>query len=124
MSKIIDGNYEYVQSITNWINPNENIQFDLLYRLSENGEKFSNFHLLCDNKGPTISLFHVNDDNKYGIYTPLSWDSNSGWKNDMNTFIFSLTKNKKYKKLKIDMSIFCKKYWNICIWPRKSRNFF
>ena len=33
------------------------------------------------------------------IYTPLSWDSSSGRKDDMETFIFNLNKNKKYKKL-------------------------
>ena len=108
ISKIIDGNFKYEQSIKNWVNPNENLKFELLYRLSENGEDFSTFHLLCDNKGPTLSLFHVKDDNKIGIYTPLSFDSNSDWKNDMETFIFSLTKNKKYKKLKKEMSILCK----------------
>jgi len=118
ISKIIGGNYQYSQSIKNWINSNENenLKFELLYRLSENGEKFSKFHELCDNKGPTLSLFHINDDNKIGIYTPLSWDSYSDWKNDIETFIFSLNKNKKYKKLKEDMSILCKKNGGIYVY--------
>ena len=116
ISKIIGGDYQYAQSIKNWINSNEILKFELLYRLSENGEEFSKFHELCDNKGPTLSLFHVNDENKIGIYTPLSWDCNSGWKNDTGTFIFSLNKNKKYKKVKKDMSIFCKKNSGIYIY--------
>ena len=41
------------------------------------------------------------------VYTPLSWDSNSYWKKDMDTFIFNLNKNKKYKKLKNEHSIYC-----------------
>ena len=70
-----------------------------MYRLTENWEKYSTFHELCDNKGPTLTLFHVDEGNKAGIYTPLSWDSKSGWKSDMDTFIFNLNKKKIYKKL-------------------------
>ena len=54
-----------------------------------------------------MTLFHVNDGNKVGIYTPLSWDTTSEEKSDMDTFIFNLNKNQKYKKLKSDKSIFC-----------------
>ena len=106
-SKIIDGNKDYAERLKNWIDPSRKIKAELLYRLSENGDKFSTFHELCDNKGPTLTLFHVNDGNKVGIYTPLSWDSTSNWKNDMETFIFNLNKNKKYKKLKSDCSAYC-----------------
>ena len=66
-----------------------------------------NISSISDNKGPTLTLFHVNDGNKVGIYTPLSWDSNSNWKTDMETFIFNLNKNQKYKKSKSDYSIYC-----------------
>ena len=106
-SKILEGNENYVRILKNWINPSKKIKAELLYRLSENGDKFSTFHELCDNKGPTLTLFHVNDGNIVGIYTPLSWDTNSEWKNDMDTFIFNLNKNKKCKKNISDCSIYC-----------------
>ena len=54
-----------------------------------------------------MTLFHINDGNKVGIYTPLSWDSKSGWKHDMETFIFNLNKNQKYKKLQSYGSALC-----------------
>jgi len=95
-SKILNGNEKYNETLKNWINPSKKIRAELLYRLSENGNKFSTFHELCDNKGPTLTLFHVNDGNIVGIYTPLSWDSTSEWKEDMDTFIFNLNKNQKY----------------------------
>ena len=104
-SKIINENDN--EKLKEWINPLKKIKAELLYRLSENGDKISTFHQLCDNKGPTLTLFHVNDGNKVGIYTPLSWDSNSNWKYDMETFIFNLNKNQKYKKIKNDCSIYC-----------------
>ena len=106
-SKIINGNKKYNETLKNWINPQKKIKAKLLYRLSENGDKYSTFHKLCDNKGPTLTLFHVNDSNIVGIYTPLSWDSSSGWKKDMDTFIFNLNKNLKCKKTKSFSSIFC-----------------
>ena len=106
-SKIINENEKYKKLLKTWINPLKKIKAELLYRLSENGESYSTFHELCDNKGPTLTLFHVNDGNIVGIYTPLSWDSKSGWKNDNDTFIFNLNKEKKYKKIKSDNSTYC-----------------
>ena len=106
-SKIINNNEKYYENLKNWINPSKKIKTELLYRLSENGDDKKTFHELCDNKGPTLTLFHVNDGNIVGIYTPLSWDSTSNWKNDMETFIFNLNKNQKYKKLKSECSIYC-----------------
>jgi len=106
VSKIVDKE-EYCKSLKNWIEPIKEIKFEILYRLSEHGDKYSKFHELCDNKGSTLTLFKVNDGNKVGIYTPLLLDNKSGLKNDMNTFIFSLNNNKKYKKLTNDCSIYC-----------------
>ena len=106
-SKIINENEKYKKLLKTWINPFKKIKAELLYRLSENGESYSTFHELCDNKGPTLTLFHVNDGNIVGIYTPLSWDSTSQWKNDNDTFIFNLNKEKKYKKIKSDSSAYC-----------------
>ena len=40
ISKIIDGNKKYYESLKNWINPSKNIKVELLYRLSENGDKY------------------------------------------------------------------------------------
>ena len=106
-SKILEGNENYVRILKNWINPSKKIKAELLYRFSQNGDSTLKFHELCDNKGPTLTLFHVSDGNIVGIYTPLSWDINSEWKNDMDTFIFNLNKNKKCKKNISDCSIYC-----------------
>ena len=99
-SKIINENEKCNEILKYWINPSKKIKAELLYRLSENGDKISTFHELCDNKGPTLALFHVNDGNIVGIYTPLSWESPffNYTKDDLDTFIFNLNKNKKFKK--------------------------
>jgi hypothetical protein len=41
----------------------------MLYRGSEHGWKFIDFHSRCDNKGPTISLFKIKDGDCIGGYT-------------------------------------------------------
>ena len=99
-SKIINGKDKYSDCLKYWINPLKKIKAELLYSLSENGYNKSTFHKLCDNKGPTLTLFHVNDGNIVGIYTPLSWDTTTGWKKDMDTFIFNLNKKTKTQKTK------------------------
>ena len=106
-SLIINNNNEYKKLIKSWIDPNKNIKAELLYRLSRDGEQISKFHQLCDNKGPTLTLFYTEDEYKAGIYTPLSWDSQSGWKEDMDTFLFNLNKKQKYKKITREYSIYC-----------------
>jgi len=106
-SKIINNNIDYISLIKGWIQPNIKIEGELLYRLSKDGDKISKFHELCDDKGPTLTLFETTDGNKGGIYTPLSWDNRSKWKNDLETFIFNLNKNQKYKKFRTEFSIYC-----------------
>ena len=102
-STIISDNNDYKKMLKNWINPNKQLEARLLYRLSRDGELLSTFHELCDNKRPTLTIFKVDDGNIAGIYTPLSWeswklDNNVCWKNDLESFIFNLTQNQKYKK--------------------------
>ena len=109
-SLIINNNKEYIKILNNWINPNKNIKSELLYRLSRDGNELSKFHELCDDKGPTLTLFQTDDENKGGIYTPLSWDTKSYNKKDKETFMFNLNNNEKFKKKnEKKASIFCTK---------------
>ena len=106
-SLIIKDNKKYNALIKSWINQKKIIKAKLLYRLTRDGDKISKFHQLCDNKGPTLTLFLVNDGNIGGIYTPLSWDTTSNTKKDKDTFMFNLNKNEKYKKNHEPISIWC-----------------
>ncbi len=106
-SLIINNNINYQKTIKKWIDKDNDIQAKLLYRKSRDGNKISTFHQLCDNKGPTLTLFITDDGNIGGLYTPLSWDCVSKWKNDNDTLIFNLSKKKKYKKNQKNCSIYC-----------------
>ena len=107
-SIILKNNSNFYMRIKNWINPNKEINFKLLYRMSRDGDIIRTFHNLCDNQGPTISLYLLNDGNIIGGYTPLDWDISSGWKRDNETFVFNINKNLKcVKKNDNTDSIFC-----------------
>ena len=106
-SLIINNNKNYNTTLKNWINPNKQIKTELLYRLSRDGISYETFHKYCDNKGPTLTLIEADEGFITGGYTLLNWDSNSKWKNDKDTFIFSLTENKKFIKQNISKSIYC-----------------
>ena len=98
-SLIIGNNIEYETLLKNWINPNiNNIKAELLYRLSRDESSYQTFHKYCDDKGPTVTIVHDVNNIKTGGYTPLSWDSNTQWKYDNDTFIFNLTNKKKFGK--------------------------
>ena len=90
-----------------WICQDKIIEAELLYRLTKDGVDISTFHELCDNKGPTLTLFYVEDGNIGGIYTPSSWDTISQTKYDIETFMFNLNKNERYKFIHNERSMWC-----------------
>ena len=94
-STIINNNF-YNSCLKNWINQKLKIRANLLYRLSRDGPEISTFHKLCDNKGSTIILFQLENEEKVGFYAHQSLDSYSEWKYDEQSFIFNLNKNKKF----------------------------
>ena len=82
----------------------------LLFSKTKDGDSYETFHKLCDNKGDTVVLIKSNEGFTIGGYTPLDWDDTSGSKQDKETFLFSLTQNKKFTKKNLNVcSIYCDK---------------
>ena len=103
-STIINENIEEKETIRKWINPEVSFQTKLLYRLSRDGSSIFNFHSKCDYISPTLLLIESHDQNKFGGYTTASWDMFSGeYKNGTKTFLFSLTRNKKYMRKSMEI---------------------
>ena len=100
---ILKDNYLFISGLKEW---NKNVSFELLFKKSRDGNSYKTFHDLCDNKGETLILIKSSEGFIIGGYTPLEWDSNSGWKNDDETFLFSVTTKKIFKK-KGKYSIYC-----------------
>ena len=114
-SLIIKNEIKNIELITNWIKETINkdeIKFELIFRMSENGTKSADFHKYCDNKGPTLTLVKTSKNKKFGGFTPLNWQSSGCGINDSTnqTFIFSLNLEKKYNIInKNYFGIYCSK---------------
>lgn len=76
------------KQISEWIGRDS--QFELLYKLNRDGISAQRFHELCDNKGPTVTIFYNTDSNVYGGYLSDSWRSTGRWRTDHTVFLFKL----------------------------------
>ena len=94
-TKILNNLNEKIM-ISNWINPNSKIKFNLLYQISRDGDKISTFYNKVKNKYPTLILIKSKSGYKFGGYTTQIWESTNKHKKDKLAFLFSLNKQKKY----------------------------
>ena len=74
--------------VIDWIG--KNFTAELLFSTSKNGFQPSEFHKLCDNKGPTIIFIETKKGYIFGGYTELDWDTSGSYKTDDSTFLFSI----------------------------------
>ena len=82
--------------ISNWIKPNSNIKFTLLYQISKDGDNISTFYNKVNNKFPTLILIKSKLGFIFGGYTNNTWEETKIYKKDFSAFLFSLNKKKKY----------------------------
>ena len=79
---------KFIKKMIEWT---DSKNLELLFRSSRDGVKSEQFHSLCDNKGPTISLFKNEKGNIFGGYSFISWTSDLGSKSDNDSFLFTFT---------------------------------
>ena len=113
---LIYNDIEKQNQIMNWILEKTNkskIQFELIFKMSVNGNKLDNFYDYCDNISPTLILIKSKD-KLFGGFTPLKWVKEKGTIKDKSnqTFLFSLNLMKKYDMIKkeqyaINIDNFC-----------------
>ncbi len=90
----------------------KNTMFKLIYKMTKDGKDKKYFHEKYDKKGATLCLFKIKDkDIRYGVFTSVSWDCESGEKKDENAFIFSIN-NKKIFKTTNPINLF----FVMCLW--------
>ena len=100
-SSIIKGDSKKQELIINWIKEKikkEEINFELIFKMTENGSESKDFHEFCNDKGSTLTLISTTEGKKFGGFTSLNWKSEGGFVCDtsMETFLFSLNLGKKY----------------------------
>ncbi|XP_065936897.1 interferon-induced protein 44-like [Magallana gigas] len=86
------------KEISQWIGKDS--QYELLYKISRDGGSAEKFHELCDNKGPTVTIFYNTDNNVYGGYLSDSWGSTGSWCTDQRAFLFKLYSAGNWKPVK------------------------
>ena len=103
-SKIIADNINYINLLKTGISPNKIKKTEILYRLTEDGDSVNTFHSLCDGISPTIVLVESSKGYKFGGYTISTWETSDSFKEkkDDKTFLFSLNKNKLFRKVKLN----------------------
>ncbi len=80
----------------------------LLYRGSDHGWMYDDFHSRADNKGPTITFFKVKETGRRcGGFTSISWDTSGDYKKDTTAFLFSLENKLHFPVKNTDKAICC-----------------
>jgi hypothetical protein len=70
---------------------NENQNWVLVYKATENGFDAKICHQCCDNQGPTLTVIESSEGYLFGGYTAASWDTGKPkWINDKTAFLFTL----------------------------------
>ena len=116
-SDIIKNDFKKQNIINNWIKEKmdkDNLKYELLYKMSENGSSSKDFHKFCDNKGPTLTLIKTTGNAIFGGFTPLNWhqEYKSEYDNKKKTFVFSLNLMEKFElKTSTRDAIFCGDYY-------------
>ena len=80
--------------------PMKVITLTLLYSGSTHGWERSEFHELCDEKGPTITVMKSKAARVFGGFTMQSWDSETvDFKADEKAFIYSIDRQQIYRPI-------------------------
>ena len=68
-----------------------------LYQATIDGDRAIDFHPKCDNIPNTLALIKSAGNRRFGGFTIHVWESSNGqYKDDKNTFLFSLDKQRIY----------------------------
>ena len=101
---------EDIDLINSWIRHSfyfKKIKYKKLYRAREDGDKASDFHKLCDQKGPTLTIGKTRKGYIFGGFTMMPWSSNGNYDTDVNAFVFSLNQKKYFRTQDATKSIAC-----------------
>ena len=101
-SNILDGNYQIKELFLLCEFPIRQ-KWNLIYRASKDGFEAINFHTKCDYKPYTLIIIKSTNDNVFGGYTEQTWHHTGYFKDDPNSFLFSLI-NKVNKPIKMKLT--------------------
>ena len=129
---IQEDDFAFVENRLRDIYPNHDIDFNLVYRASEDGDKAADFHRTCDKIGPNVTLIKTRNGYVFGGFTVKNWehlkrDININKPNlgsasrDPKAFGFSINYQKIYENVrKNEFAIWCNRNYG----PTFKNNFF
>ena len=79
-------------------------KWKLVYRASEHGFGYENFHEKCADETQCLTIVQVENGNIFGDYIDRAWNKQPRYMTDKNSFLFSLI-NKENKPLKMKCSL-------------------
>ena len=85
--------------ISNWIDPNKVIKFNLVFDSSKDGFSYDYFHDYCDNISPILIFIKDNSSRKFGGYSTQSFRQPTNGHDNCRapgSFLFSLSNKQKY----------------------------
>ena len=84
--------------VCNWIRQNTKFKFNLLYKVSRDGDRISTFSEKVKGKSPTLILIKSKAGYKFGGYTTVEWNMTGSYtyKEDKFAFIFSINNKQKF----------------------------
>ncbi len=78
-----------------------------LFRATRDGFENSAFHLRCGNKGPLLIIIKTQTGLLIGGLTSMSWNDSDTWIVDPKCVLFSISRQKLYKRLDNGYSDLC-----------------
>ena len=90
-------NKDEIDLFMNWFDKKPT-KIKLLLDSKIDGDSTQTFYNKCSNKFPTVVFVKTTKGRRFGGYCSIGWENTNGsFKKDINNFIFSLDKKKKYK---------------------------
>jgi hypothetical protein len=86
------------------------IKLTLKFSALKNGDTSAEFHRLCDNIGPNITIVQTKDNLVFGGFTMNNWSGN-GPKKDNLAFLFNIQNKKIYPIRREENAIYCGNGW-------------
>ena len=101
--------FDKKQKLKMWINPNNSqINTNLLYKFSRDGESIAKFHELCDNIKNNLVIIENENNEIFGSFCTWIWDTSGSDLTINDGFLFNLTNDKKYDNKSLRIHKGCK----------------
>ena len=86
-----------IELILSWINPKKSLRLRLLYKATRDGDTPINFHKKVDGIKNTVTVILTDKGYRCGGFVTKEWNTYGDFnKNDVDSFLFSLDKRKRY----------------------------